>query len=83
MAMEIDMLYNLIETRRGKETVVMTDALPKVRDRMKTLRTSGRKKVVYRMEQTDETIKYRKPPHDIVLAGGGRYPGQPRRVQTK
>lgn len=37
------MLYNLIQKRKGKETVVMTDELPKVNDRLDTLRKSLRK----------------------------------------
>lgn len=74
------MLYNLIQKRRGKETVVMTDELPKVRDRMKQLRGSQRKgvgrnqdRVEYRVEPaTDDDEKYKKPPHDMYLGGQPR-----------
>ena len=85
------MLYNLVQTRRGKETVVMTDQLPKVRDRMKTLRKSQRKgikkdKVIYAIIPTEEFFpfettppKYRKKPHsESWRAGGG---SEPRRVK--
>jgi Cys-tRNA synthase (O-phospho-L-seryl-tRNA:Cys-tRNA synthase) len=65
------MLYNLIEKKRGKETVVMTDSLPKVNDRMKTLRASLRtKKVSFRVEKTEETDKYKKKPHNYNIGGG-------------
>jgi len=37
------MLYHLIKKWRGKEQVMMTDELPKVNDRMKTLKAGYRK----------------------------------------
>lgn len=37
------MLYDLIQKKRGKETIIMTDELSKVNDRVKTLRRSQRK----------------------------------------
>ena len=44
------MLYNLIETKRGKNKVLMTDSLPKVNDRIKALRAGSRgMKVSFKM----------------------------------
>jgi len=58
------MLYNLFQTRSGKETLFMTDSLPKCRARMLQLRQSTRGKnwqfQIRPAEETDE--KYRKPP---------------------
>jgi hypothetical protein len=58
------MLYNLIQVRGGKETLYMTNTLPKVRARMIQLRQSLRGKnlqfEIRKAEETDE--KYRKPP---------------------
>lgn len=70
------MLYNLVQTRRGKDSILMTDELPKVRQRMKTLRQSQRKgikgdKVVYTVVPTDETVKYRRKPYSEAWRAGG------------
>lgn len=61
------MLFDLIQKRRGKETVYMTGDLTKVRDRMKTLRSSQRKgikgdRVTYEIRPSEEKGKYLKPP---------------------
>lgn len=63
------MLYDLIQIRRGKEIVVMTDEFAKVRSRMKTLRNSHRKgingeKVTYRIQETTTNEKFSRKPHD-------------------
>jgi hypothetical protein len=68
------MLYNLVQKRRGKETVVMTDSLPKVNSRMKNLRSSQRKgikgdRVAYSVEPTEENEKYKKKPHNYNIGG--------------
>lgn len=60
-------LYDLVQTRKGKETVVMTDSLPKVNARMKALRLSHKKgcggdKVTYVVHPAEDNIKYHKPP---------------------
>jgi len=69
------MLYNLIEKKRGKETVVMTDSLPKVNDRLKILRASLRtKKVSFRVEKTEETDKYKKKPHNCYYLATNHSP---------
>ena len=70
------MLHNLIQTRRGKETIMMTDELPKVRQRMKTLKQSQRKgikgdKVTYKIVPTDETDKFRRKPYSEAWRAGG------------
>jgi hypothetical protein len=69
--LENKVLYDLVEKRRGKETVVMTDELPKVNDRLRTLRKSLRngvrgQKVNFSVRQATKTDKFRKPPHDRV-----------------
>ncbi len=62
------MLYNLIQIRRGKSKVVMTDSLTKVRSRMKTLRQSQRtgikgERVKYETKPADEsTEKFKEKP---------------------
>lgn len=73
------MLYNLIQKRRGKETVVMTDQLSKVKDRKKTLSASQRKgikgdKVEYFIQPTTEIAKFQKKPHDPHLSGDRQSP---------
>lgn len=78
------MLYNLIEIRRGKQTLVMTDTLPKINRRKKQLTVShkggmgmrGKSRVEYRVERSDAE-KFYKPPHDIVLEGTSRVPRVP------
>lgn len=77
------MLYNLIQKRRGKDTVVMTDTLPNCNDRMKTLRKSHRKgvngeKVEYRLEPSETVEKYKKKPHNLNLSGQPRRAGPPK-----
>jgi hypothetical protein len=59
------MLYDLIQTRGGKETIYMTDSLPKVKARMAQLRASLRGKgltFTYR-EAEEGAEKYRRPPN--------------------
>ena len=68
-------LYDLIQTRRGKESVMMTDTLPKVNDRMKTLRSSQRKgikgeKVVYTIRPSTGEKFRRKAYSEAWRAGG-------------
>lgn len=69
------MLYNLIQRRRGKETVVMTDELPKIQDRVKTLRKSHRKgikgdAITYHIVHAPlDEEKYRRKPHNLNLSG--------------
>jgi len=65
--------YNLIKCFRGKETLVMTNDLQKVNDRLKTLRQShrgtssnlgGTGKATFRVEEVGEdTVKFKKKPH--------------------
>lgn len=82
------MLYDLVQTRRGKETVVMTGELPKVRDRARQLRQSQRKgvgakndRVAYTVrEATPDAEKFKQRPHDPNLSGGSaKHPRVPRR----
>lgn len=82
------MLYDLVQTRRGKETVVMTGELPKVKDRMRQLRASQRKGVGSKGDPVRYTFrpsapdaeKFRQKPHDPNLSGGSsKHPRVPRR----
>jgi hypothetical protein len=60
------MLYDLIQTRGGKETLYMTDHLPKVKARMAELRRSLRGQgltFTYRPNVDEDALKYRKPPN--------------------
>lgn len=78
------MLYDLVQKRRGRETVVMTDELSKVNDRMKTLRKSQRKgikgnRVEYSVRPSEALGKYKEKPHSYNPSGGGH--AEPARVQ--
>lgn len=62
-------MWNLIQTDKGKDILMMRDDFRKVRARMKQLQTSGRKngrKVSYRVESTNETETFCKEPHGRV-----------------
>ena len=79
-------LYDLVQTRRGKETVVMTDGLSRVNARMRQLRNSQRKgiggdTVSYRSrEAATESEKFRQKPHDYNPSGGqSGHPRVPRK----
>lgn len=62
------MLYDLIQTKKGKDIVVMTDTLPKVNDRMRTLRDSQRgKNVSFNIVPTENSTKFRKKLFDNWL----------------
>lgn len=58
------MLYTLVKTHGGKETVYMTDVLPKVKARKKALETSQRgQRPNYSIRPANEDeLKYRRPP---------------------
>lgn len=57
------MLYNLIQISQGKETIVMTDSLPKVNNRVKVLRSSKRFNTTYKIKKAEEkTEKFKQPP---------------------
>lgn len=74
------MLYDLVQSRKGRETVFMTDELPKVRDRMMELRQSQRRgirnqRVIYSIRPSTETTeKFKKAPHRIDLSGDRQTP---------
>lgn len=76
------MLYNLIQVRRGKQTVVMAGDLPSVRDRMRQLRASQRNgirgsAVAYRVEPAPEGAeKFKQPPHNPHISGGWQKPAR-------
>lgn len=64
------MMYDLVQTRRGKETVVMTGTLPKINDRMRQLRSCQRKgirgdKTTYAVRKSAATEKFRAKPHNL------------------
>ncbi len=75
------MLYHLIQIQKGKSTIVMTDSLPKVNDRKKTLSASLRgKSIRFKIESADEDAKkFKKKPHDGSYVGGD-YASYPRKV---
>ena len=69
------MLYDLIQTRKGKKTTVMTDSLKKVNDRKKTLKSSQRKgikgdKVTYDIKESVIMEKFIQRPHGYNISGG-------------
>lgn len=73
------MLYDLIRVWRGKESVMMTDSLPKVRAYMKQLKRSQRRginnnPVSYFYLPSDETKKYKKPLNKMDLSGDSQIP---------
>jgi hypothetical protein len=57
-------LFTLVSVKKGKETVYMTDSLPKVKARKKALETSQRKQHTnYNIRPANEgEVKYRRPP---------------------
>ncbi len=57
-------LYTLVRLHKGKEEVYMTDSLPKVKARKKTLENSQRnQRMNYRIrEALDNELKYKRPP---------------------
>lgn len=70
------MFYDLLQTRRGRDTIVMTGELPKVRDHMKKLRNSQRKgikgdKIIYRILLTENTEKFKQKSHSEDYRSGG------------
>lgn len=58
------MLHTLVRTHGGKETVYMTDTLPKVKARKRALETSQRnQRMNYSIRPAHENeLKYRRPP---------------------
>lgn len=63
-AKEKKMLYNLIQTKRGEETIKMTDTLQKCNDRIKQLRASyrGKSGVSFRIKKSQDTAKFAAKP---------------------
>lgn len=61
------MLYDLIQKKKDKEEIVMTDSLPKVLSRMKELRSSYRgKPIVFSYKESNgENKKFQKKPCTI------------------
>lgn len=57
-------LFTLVQVKSGKETVYMTDVLPKVKARKKVLEDSQRKqRINYSIRPANEDEeKYRRPP---------------------
>lgn len=59
------MLFNLIETKRGKDTVIMTDQLKVVNKRKATLIASLRgKNIQFKVVPADTNVKFSRKPHD-------------------
>lgn len=56
-------MHQIIQTKNGQETIKMIDTLPKCRNRLKELKDSNRgKKVSFRMEKSDQTVKFEAKP---------------------
>lgn len=79
------MLYDLVQRRRGKDNVVMTGALARVRERMAQLRGSQRggvngDPVTYSVRKAaPDSEKFKQKPHNINLSGGSsKHPRVPR-----
>lgn len=79
------MLFDLVKTFRGKESVVMTGELSKVNDRMKQLRSSQRngvknQRVLYTTRPAAPgSEKYKEKPHNLNLSGDRQIPRVPRK----
>lgn len=83
------MLYELVQTRKGRETVVMRGELAKVRDRATALRKSqakgigrNRDRVAYTVRKAapTEVEKFQQKPHSPNLSGGpSKHPRVPKR----
>jgi hypothetical protein len=57
------MLYKIVETKRGKERIVLVDQLKKCNDRIKELRNSRRGSgVIFRIEESIENNKMEAKP---------------------
>jgi hypothetical protein len=72
-------LFDLIQKQKGKETVMMTDSLPKVNNRIRTLRTSHKGKNIEYVVRQSTSEKYRRP----AAPGGyqsGSYGISPRKI---
>lgn len=55
------MLMDIIERKKGVESVVFTDTLPKCRDRLTQLRSSSVPNASYSLKKSTSTIKFAKP----------------------
>lgn len=72
------MLFELVQVKRGKEKVVFVDTLPKVNDRMKTLRASHMRgirgeKVTYSIRESKQE-KFKQKPHNYNPSGDCQLP---------
>lgn len=77
-------MYDLIQKKRGKETLLMTDTLPNVNKRMKALRASHRKKgdeYSFFVRPSDSASKFKKPSHDGGAWRGGGYSDRPQKIK--
>jgi hypothetical protein len=71
--------FDLIQIRRGKEEVVMTEALSKVNSRAATLRKSHRRgmngdKVEFVIRPSESKDKFKKKPHNYNPSGDTQIP---------
>lgn len=57
-------LYQIIQTKVGKETIKMVDSLPKCNNRLKELRSSYRGKtwIRFRIEKAESDVKFEAKP---------------------
>lgn len=77
------MLHDLIRKFKGKETVMMTDELPRVKKHKKKLCDSQRHGIVgvrveYEIRPTNSNEKYKKTPSKMDLSGDRQIPRVPR-----
>lgn len=66
------MLHQIVEIKRGKETVKMIDSLPKCNNRIKELRASyhGKKGISFRLEKSEADKKFEAKPAPGAYRGG-------------
>lgn len=74
------MLYQIVQTKRGEETLKMVDTLQKCNDRLRELRSSyhGKKGITFRIEKSPENKKSEAKPHSQAWRAGGYAQNPPR-----
>lgn len=80
------MLYDLIQKLKGKETLMMTDTLPKVKARQRSFVTSQKGKirgnrVEYVIRDSFDEARYFKKPNRIAISGSDPRNARPSRVK--
>lgn len=75
------MLYQIVQTKNGKEMIKMIDSLPKCNNRLKELRSSYRGKnwIKFRLEKSEASDKFEATPAPSGYQSGDVQ--SPRRVR--